>query len=214
VDALAALQKVPDLDVIILARGGGSFEDLFCFNDERVARAIVASRVPVISGVGHETDFTIADFCADMRAPTPTAAAQFCTPDQNELRATLLLQERRLTQAQRAALDEARGRLRGDINALTRASPRTPIANRRQQVDDLARAVIAQLRRRLTIQREQLRGARRHLEALNPDATLERGYALVRILPTGQVVRSKSQVAANDTIQVRVRDGEFDARVS
>jgi exodeoxyribonuclease VII large subunit len=211
--ALAALQVVPDLDLIILARGGGSFEDLFCFNDERVARAIVASRVPVISAVGHETDFTIADFCADLRAPTPTAAAQFCTPDQNELRATLLLQERQLTQALRASLDGARRRLAGDLNSLSRASPRIRISNRRQQVDDLAHAAAAQLRRRLALQREQLRGAGRHLEALNPDATLERGYALVRLLPGGQVVRSKSQVAANDPIQVRVRDGEFGARV-
>jgi exodeoxyribonuclease VII large subunit len=213
-DALEALQKVPRLDLIILARGGGSFEDLFCFNDERVARAIVASRVPVISGVGHETDFTIADFCADLRAPTPTAAAQFCTPDQNELRATLVLQERRLAQALRTALDDARRRWVGDIHALTRASPRLRIADRRQQVDDLTRAAAAQLRRRLTLQREQLRGATRHLEALNPNATLERGYAIVRALSGGEVVTSKSQVAANDLIQVRVRDGEFGARVS
>lgn len=214
VDALKALQGVPDLDLIILARGGGSFEDLFCFNDERVARAIIASRVPVISGVGHETDFTIADFCADLRAPTPTAAAQFCTPDQNELRAALLVQERRLAQTARAALDETRRRLGGDLISLTRASPRTRIANRRQQLDDLAHSAAAQLVRRLALQREQLRGASRHLEALNPDATLERGYALVRLLPGGLVVHSTSQVAADDEIRVRVRDGEFGARVS
>lgn len=214
VDALEALQGVPDLDLIILARGGGSFEDLFCFNDERVARAIIASRVPVISGVGHETDFTIADFCADLRAPTPTAAAQFCTPDQNELRATLLVQERRLAQTVHAALDETRRRLRGDLNSLTRASPRTRIANRRQQLDDLAHSASAQLLRRLALHRERLHGASRHLEALNPDATLERGYALVRLLPGGMVVHSTSQVAADDEIRVRVRDGEFGARVS
>lgn len=213
-DALVALQSVAGLDVIILARGGGSFEDLFCFNDERVARAIVASRVPVISGVGHETDFTIADFCSDLRAPTPTAAAQFCTPDQNELRATLLLQERRLTQAQRAVLDDGRRRLVGDINALARASPRPEIGSRRQQVDDLVRAAGAQLQRRLTLLREQLWGASRHLEALSPGATLERGYAIVRLLPGGEVVTSASQVTANAGIHVRVHDGEFGARVS
>lgn len=214
VEALAALQKLPDLDLIILARGGGSFEDLFCFNDERVARAIVASRVPIISGVGHETDFTISDFCADLRAPTPTAAAQFCTPDQNELRSSLLVQERRLTQALRSSVDETRRRLGVDVNALTRASPRVQIANRRQQVDDLARSASGELRRRLALLREQLHGASRHLEALNPDATLGRGYALVRLLPGGQTVRSTSQVTANDQVQVRVRDGEFGARVT
>lgn len=214
VDALKLLQTVPDLDVIILARGGGSFEDLFCFNDERVARAIVGSSVPVISGVGHETDFTIADFCADLRAPTPTAAAQFCTPDQNELRATLILQERRLAQGLHAALDDARRRLRGDISALAHSSPRVRIANFRQQVDDRARSAASHLRRRLALQREQLRGASRHLDALNPVATLDRGYALVRVLPAGEVVSSKSQVATDDRIHVRVSDGEFGARVT
>lgn len=214
VDALNVLQSVQGLDLIILARGGGSFEDLFCFNDERVARAIVASRVPVISGVGHETDFTIADFCADLRAPTPTAAAQFCTPDQNELRSTLILQERRLAQGLHGALDDARRRLAADASALSRSSPRLRIANLRQQVDDRARSAAGQLRRRLALQREQLRGASRHLEALNPNATLDRGYALVRVLPDGQVVKSKSQVTSNDQIQIRVRDGEFGARVT
>ncbi len=214
VAALQALQRVPDLDVILLARGGGSFEDLFCFNDERVARAIVASRVPVISGVGHETDFTIADFCADLRAPTPTAAAQFCTPDQNELRATLLLQERRLNQCLRTALDAARERLNHDVAALARVSPRTPIDNRRQQVDELTQLAASQLQRRITLQREKLHGAVRQLEALNPQATLARGYAIVRVVPGGQVVTSKSQVTANDKISVRVRDGEFGAQVS
>ncbi|MGB8647259.1 MAG: exodeoxyribonuclease VII large subunit [Anaerolineae bacterium] len=213
VAALQTLQKVPGLDVIILARGGGSFEDLWCFNDERVARAIVASRVPVVSGVGHETDFTIADFCADVRAPTPTAAAQFCTPDQNELRAALLLDERRLTGAARAALDEARRRLGADTAALERASPRMQIANRRQQVDDLTRTAAALLERRLALQRERLRGVTRHLEALNPHATLDRGYAIVRRGADGQVITSIGQVQPGDSIQVRVRDGEFGARV-
>jgi exodeoxyribonuclease VII large subunit len=214
VSALNALQRVPDLDVIILARGGGSYEDLFCFNDERVARAIVASRVPVVSGIGHETDFTIADFCADLRAPTPTAAAQFCTPDQNELRATVMLQERRLAQAVRTAFDDARRRLVADVNALARTSPQVQIANRRQQVDESTRAAAVHLQRQITLQRAQLRGAVRHLEALNPTATLERGYALVRKPSDGQVVTSRSQVAADDPIVVRVRDGEFGARVS
>ncbi len=213
VAALARLQRVQDLDLIILARGGGSFEDLFCFNDERVARAIVASRVPVISGVGHETDFTIADFCADLRAPTPTAAAQFCTPDQNELRADILLAGRRLGQAARGVFEGGHRRVRADLVALDRVSPQRQIAARRQQVDELSHAAAAHLRRRVALQREQLRGARRHLEALNPNATLGRGYAIVRKKPAGQVVTRQSQVGHGDMVEVRVTDGEFDARV-
>ncbi len=213
VAALNALQTVEELDVIILARGGGSLEDLWAFNDERVARAINQSRVPVISGVGHETDFTIAYFCADLRAPTPTAAAQFCTPDQNELRANLMLHERRLRQAIRGALEDARQRWVTDYKAVQRASPRGRIANKRQQVDEFSRAATAQLARRLALQREQLRSATRQLEALSPNATLERGYAIVRVTSRGDVVTSTADVTTNDQIQVRVRDGEFPARV-
>ncbi len=213
VNALNTLQKVPGLDVIILARGGGSFEDLFCFNDERVARAIVASRVPVISGVGHETDFTIADFCADLRAPTPTAAAQFCTPDQNELRATLMMAERRLNGAIGVALDDARRRLRTDLADLERSSPVMLIADHRQQVDDLTRMATRHLQQQLNLHRERLKGVTRNLTALNPQATLERGYAIVRREPSGEVITSQSQAHQGDTIKIRVRDGEFGARV-
>lgn len=213
VAALRRVQQVRDLDVIILARGGGSIEDLWAFNDERVARAIVAARVPVICGVGHETDFTIADFCADVRAPTPTAAAQFCTPDQNELRANIMLAERRLARVCRLALEDARERRKHDIVALRRLSPRARIDERRQQLDDLTRAAGKHIVRRITLQRAQLRGAERQLQALNPLATLDRGYAIVRTASDGKVVSSSSQVKTDQRLRVRVRDDEFGARV-
>lgn len=211
VAALECVQRVPDLDVIILARGGGSIEDLWAFNDERVARAIGKARVPVVCGVGHETDFTIADFCADVRAPTPTGAAQFCTPDQNELRANLMLCERRLAHAVQGALGDSRRRLVADTNALLRTSPRARVANRRQEVDDLAHQARDVVLRQLNLERAQLHGAIRHLEALNPRATLERGYAIVR--RQGEVVTSISDVAPREIVDIRVRDGEFQARV-
>jgi exodeoxyribonuclease VII large subunit len=211
VAALQRVQQVPALDVIILARGGGSIEDLWAFNDERVARAVAAARVPVICGVGHETDFTIADFCADLRAPTPTAAAQFCTPDQNELRANLLLYQQRLRRATREQVRDARRRLLQDLSALRRASPRAQIAQRRQQLDDLTRDATRHLKLRLEKHRAALASAQRHLHALNPLATLERGYAIVR--RENVVVTNPAQVQFNDRIHIRVRDGEFDARV-
>ncbi|MBI4670849.1 MAG: exodeoxyribonuclease VII large subunit [Chloroflexi bacterium] len=211
VAALQRVQQVPDLDVIILARGGGSIEDLWAFNDERVARAMVASRVPVVCGVGHETDFTIADFCADLRAPTPTAAAQFCTPDQNELRANLLLYEQRLQRASREHLLDARRRLIQDIHALHRASPQTQIAQRRQRLDELTRDAMRHLRPRLERQRAALAGAQRQLDTLNPLATLGRGYAIV--LRDHAVITDPAQVEPNDLLHIRVRDGAFNARV-
>jgi exodeoxyribonuclease VII large subunit len=210
--ALERVQRVPDLDVIILARGGGSIEDLWAFNDERVARAIVASRVPVISGVGHETDFTIADFCADVRAPTPTAAAQFCTPDQNELRANLIASQQYLHRTAREYVADARRRVAFDTSALHRASPRAQIQQRRQRVDEMTRDAARWIKHRLEKQRAQLASAARQMETLSPLATLERGYAIVRHNDT--IVTNPAQVQPNDLLDIRVRDGEFRAQVS
>jgi exodeoxyribonuclease VII large subunit len=211
VAALRSIQQIPKLDVILLARGGGSMEDLWAFNDERVARAIVASRVPVVCGVGHETDFTIADFCADLRAPTPTAAAQFCTPDQNELRANILLVEQRLQRCIRENMVNARRRLIQDVNALHRASPRAQIENRRQRIDDHTRHGARLLARHIEKQRGELNGCIRQLNALNPLATLERGYAIVQ--HDDSVITNAAQVSSGDTVNIRVRAGEFTAHV-
>lgn len=211
VAALQLVQRISNLDLIILARGGGSIEDLRAFNDERVARAICACPVPVISGIGHETDFTIADFCADLRAPTPTAAAQFCTPDQNELRANMILCQQRFRRAMDENVLDARRRLIHAVNGLHRASPRAQIENRRQRLDDMTRSATRQVRRRIEIQRAQLAAATRQLDTLNPMSTLERGYAIVRL--DASIVTDSAQVSANELITVRVRRGEFAARV-
>ncbi|HEY6042894.1 MAG TPA: exodeoxyribonuclease VII large subunit, partial [Anaerolineae bacterium] len=154
--ALEQIQTVSGLDVVILARGGGSLEDLMPFNDERVARAIVACRVPVVCGVGHETDFTIADFAADVRAPTPTAAAQFCVPDQNELRAGLLAFQRRLAQTISTSVAEKRSELQQGERALLRNSPRAHIVQTRQRIDDLADEMGRRLSRQMALRRERL----------------------------------------------------------
>jgi exodeoxyribonuclease VII large subunit len=199
------------IDVLIVARGGGSIEDLWAFNDERVARAIYDSRVPVISAVGHETDFTIADFVADVRAPTPSAAAELVAPDTRELRGNVRSAQQRLGQIVAARVDEARTQLARNVYALERNSPQARLANDRQRVDDLSRRLLARTRQFIALHRETLTGALRHLTALNPEATLARGYAIVREKKSGRVVKSKSQVAARAEIRVRVSDGEFEA---
>ena len=210
VGAIQAINRF-EIDVLIVARGGGSIEDLWAFNDERVARAIYASRVPVVSAVGHETDFTIADFVADVRAPTPSAAAELVAPDARELRATLRLRARRLAQTVAARLDDARVNLSRQAYALQRNSPQARLANDRQRIDDLSRRLLARTRQFIALRRETLNGAARHLAALNPEAMLARGYAIVREKKTGRVVKSKSQVAGRAEIRVRVSDGEFQA---
>lgn len=200
------------LDAIILARGGGSLEELWAFNDERVARAIAASAVPVITGVGHETDFTIADFAADLRAPTPTGAATLATPDGRELSAAvagLAAQAARLVAVRLAA---ERARVENLALRLRRVSPAARLANDRQRVDELARRAGLSMAARLRHERERLRGQVLRLVALDPGRVLARGYAIVT-RADGAVVSSVGQVAPGDRLAVRVADGSFPARV-
>ena len=208
-----AIRTINDfgIDMLIVARGGGSIEDLWAFNDERVARAIYASRVPVISAVGHETDFTIADFVADVRAPTPSAAAELAVPDARELGANIRLFQQQIAQTTRDRVGDARVNLSRQVYALERNAPDARIANDRQRVDDLSRRLIARTLQVFVLRRETLNGAMRQLGALNPEATLARGYAIVREKKTGRVVKTKSQVAGHKEIAVRVSDGEFQA---
>lgn len=209
----SAIQTINDfdIDVLIVARGGGSIEDLWAFNEEIVARAIYASRVPVISAVGHETDFTIADFVADVRAPTPSAAAELAVPNARELRANLRAGARQLTQLIRDKIGEARVNLSRQVYTLERNSPQTKIENNRQRVDELTHQLTMRVRQLVALNRESLNGALRHLAALNPAATLARGYAIVQEKQTGRIVKKKSQVAGGKEIRVRVSDGEFEA---
>lgn len=201
------------LDAIIVARGGGSIEELWAFNDERVARAIAASAVPVITGVGHETDFTIADFAADLRAPTPTGAATVATPDSRELAAGVAgLAESTVRWMTRRLADE-RVRVASLAQRLTRLSPAERLAADRQRVDDLARRANRALAAQLRHERERLRGQQLRLAALDPHGVLARGYAIVQTTG-GAVVRSVGQVTPGDRLTVRVADGAFGATVA
>jgi len=210
---VGAIQTINEfeIDVLIVARGGGSLEDLWAFNDERVARAIYHSRVPVISAVGHETDFTIADFVADLRAPTPSAAAELAVPDKRELFGQIQYAQERLAQITQDQIEDARVNLARQVYALERNSPAARVQNDRQRVDELSRRLDTRVVQLLALKRGALNGAGRHLAALNPEATLARGYAIVRDKANGQVIKSLKQVARKKQIRVRVRDGEFGA---
>ena len=211
VAALQALDSRDDVDLILLVRGGGSLEELWAFNDESVARAIAACRRPVISGVGHETDFTIADFVADLRAPTPSAAAELAVPDLGDLQQRVAASGERLARGIDRLLDQMRQALQGQTRSLKRLSPRARVDTHRQQVDDLQRRASHTLAYRLDLHRSGLAGLEAGLAALSPMATLERGYAIVRDAGSGNVVRSTRQVRAGDSLVIRVHDGEFDA---
>ena len=211
VAALRALDARDDVDLILLVRGGGSLEELWAFNDEGVARAIAACRHPVVCGVGHETDFTIADFAADVRASTPTAAAELAVPDQADLRRRVRAHAVQVEEQVLRRLAEARQSLEREGRSLARLSPRGRIEAERQRLDELSRRASQALLHSLALRRAALGRARAQMLALSPQATLERGYAIVRREDTGVVVRSVQQAQAGDDLRIQVQDGELTA---
>lgn len=211
VAALEAIDAREDVDAILLVRGGGSLEELWAFNDERVARAVAACRHPVVTGVGHETDFTIADFVADLRAPTPTAAAELSTPDQVEIRQRVETWQGQMEWRVTQRLTEADQALQRQVHSLERASPQAKIDARRQQADEMILRVRRSLFHTLELWQAELAGLEARLQVLSPLSTLERGYAIVRHEEDGTVVARVDQVKSGDALRVRVRDGEFAA---
>lgn len=208
VEALQALNTIVKPDVILVARGGGSLEDLWAFNDESVARAIAASEIPVITGIGHETDFTIADFVADLRAPTPTAAAELATPERSDLISALSEQINQIQREVESTLQNYRWELQTFKNRLRLFSPITRIRGDRQRLDDFTRRAKAGLTHYLVVERAHLEGLNFRLSALNPMAVLGRGFAIVS-QRDGRPVRSVQQVSPKESLDVRVSDGQF-----
>jgi exodeoxyribonuclease VII large subunit len=209
--AIALLNAHAQAEVIILARGGGSIEELWAFNEEIVARAIAASAIPVVTGIGHETDFTIADFVADLRASTPTAAATAVVPDLRTWRESLLQQRDRLDQAMDVYLYTQHAALGIRQHGLDRASPRGRLLQARQQVDEARERLRVRMRNLLEVRRERLRGRAQHLHALSPLLTLNRGFALIRRADDDTLVTSVAQVTPGERLRVRVADGTFAA---
>jgi len=233
-DALVPGGPVARPDLIIVARGGGSIEDLWSFNDETVVRAIAACSIPIISAVGHETDTTLADHAADLRAPTPTAAAEMAVPVLADLRLTLAAHGQRTEKCARRYHERGRERL----EALVRVIPRRDalLGPQRQRADDLGARLDRGLERRVTMARgvldrssgalrpavlmRQLESARDRLDrtwrlaqSLNPDALLDRGYVRVTARPSGETLVSGAAARAAGAVTLHFRDGQVDAKV-
>lgn len=213
VKALERLNQHGGCDVILVIRGGGSIEDLWAFNDEGVARAIAASAIPVICGVGHETDTTIADFAADLRAPTPSAAAELATPD----RADLLAAVRDLSDALVTHMDDTMGTAAANLSSARRTlghlSPANRIRSLRQQVDDRVLRLSTGQSGRLRLLRERVAARRASLASADPRAILKRGYAIVSCSEDGDRLDSSKGVTPGTGISIQFHDGELKARV-
>ena len=233
-DALPADGPVPRPDLVIVARGGGSIEDLWAFNEEAVVRAVADCRVPVISAVGHETDTTLCDHAADLRAPTPTAAAELAVPVLADLRLTIAAYGQRTERCARRHVERGQERL----TALARLLPKRDalLGPQRQKADDLAQRLDRGLERRVTLARggldrtgaalrpalleRRLQRGRERLEAtwklagsLNPERVLERGYARVEARASGETLGSAEAARAAAALRVVFRDGSVDVRV-
>ena len=211
--AIRYANKYKVADVIITGRGGGSMEDLWAFNDERVARAIFASEIPVVSAVGHEPDVTISDFVADVRAATPSNAAELVAPDQNDLRTYLLTARKRMAQAMQKQLKLERKTLESLKSRKVLQSPINYVNERRMLLDHTAQNLTAAAQRNFTGQKQRFVRLTAKLDALSPLKVLSRGYSLV-IDADGHVVQRAEQVTIGDRVDIKLHQGSLSASVT
>ncbi len=211
--ALDLLNEHDEADVAIVGRGGGSIEELWAFNEEVVARAIARSRIPVISGVGHETDFTIADFVADYRASTPTAAATAAVPDINDWRADVSTRQQLLVSLIQDRLTDLQESLERATSDLQRVSPQNSILQRKQQLDASTERLQTNMQHIISLHTERLRGVALQLHSLSPLLTIARGYAVVRRNEDQKVVTTVQQVQSGEELTIQVQDGQIPVQV-
>ncbi|MEY4699704.1 MAG: hypothetical protein RIR85_1124 [Pseudomonadota bacterium] len=203
--------KQGDIEVILLVRGGGSIEDLWCFNDEQLARVIADSPVPIVSGVGHETDFTIADFVADLRAPTPTGAAELATPNRDALLQDLDVLAQRMSVRVTQRIDKEAQRLNQLSLRLNHALPNPD--RMRDKAEQLSARLNQAWQVGMQAYRQRHQAWRNHLELLSPQRTLDRGYAVL-LDEQGQAIKSAQQIQAKKTYELRLAKDWSDVTVS
>lgn len=211
--AVQMMNEADCADVILIGRGGGSAEDLAAFNDEGLARAIFASKIPVISAVGHETDFTICDFVADLRAPTPSAAAELAVPDRADVRLQLDMLTRRLRQAEEGIINDSRQMLDAAASARVLREPSVWLSSYMAQFTGWKRRLETAEQSRVMSAKEELASLSGKLDAMSPLKVLSRGYALVQN-EAGRTVTTVDAVSVGDVLSVKLQDGTLRAAVS
>ena len=211
--AIHEMNRLQAADVLIVGRGGGSIEDLWAFNEPEVARAIYDSRIPVISAVGHETDFTIADFTADMRAPTPSAAAELAVPELDKIRLLLGRDRERLD----GILEKDLSRRRDKLSLLFRSpgfmQAEMRLSEERTRLETAAERMLRGMSEKSVSERHRLERMRDRLEALSVQSVLDRGFTMIRG-QDGRPVKSIEELESGDAVEIRFRDGTADAEIT
>lgn len=213
-DAIRQFNKLNNIDVMIVTRGGGSLEDLWPFNEEVVARAIYDSKIPVISAVGHEVDYTISDFVADFRAPTPSAAAELVIPRKEDLENLITTATTRLKNALSGMLDTLRERLAALRNSYILRQPLNIMIQYEQKIDDLRKAMSISVDHTVKMRWENFNLLTGKLEALSPLAILNRGYSITTKMPSGLLVKDVSELKTGDSVETRLGKGKFESKIS
>ena len=210
IKALKALDTIDDIDLIILARGGGSLEDLWAFNNEKLARTIAEINTPIITGVGHETDFTLADFVGDLRAPTPTGAAAYAVPEISDFQEELTAIRTQMISLYNSMITKFSFGLQSIYHRLQQTSPGWKIQNNRQKIDELQYRAAVTVKNQLKLKTVNLHSLSNRLTNLDPKSVLRRGYAVLS-QEDGTRIQSARQVAEGVPINVRMVDGQFKA---
>jgi exodeoxyribonuclease VII large subunit len=211
--AIAEFNAFGQVEVLIVGRGGGSLEDLWAFNEEVVARAIFESKIPVVSAVGHEVDFSISDFVADMRAATPSAAAELVAPEVTEVRRQLQHLGYKMHLHLRRFVQMQRERLQRFASSYGLRQPLDLVRQRSQQLDDLQRRMLLAAQNRLEAWKQQLKSQQQRLQALSHQSILQRGFAIVYRQPENELVRDAKQLQTGDPIHIQLAVGNAEARV-
>jgi len=211
--AILEFNQFKEVDVLIVGRGGGSLEDLWAFNEETVARAIYHSKIPIVSAVGHEIDSTIADFVADLRAPTPSAAAEMLVPERREVSQEVNGSMQRIVSAQAGLIELFRQRLKSAVESYGLRRPRDLILQNRQRLDELTRQMLSATQHMLHRAKQSFSSAAGRLNALSPLAILERGYSVCYRLPERQIVKSSRQLKIKDRIETLLWKGRVQSEV-
>lgn len=202
-----------DLDFIIIGRGGGSLEELWAFNEEILARSIYNSKIPIVSAVGHETDFTISDFVADLRSPTPSAAAEMTIPDKSSLIKNIGLLESKITRAIKRNLELKMERIDSISRRLKYQGPENKINQYYQYIDEFSARLNSRIKHQVELYEERVKKDSQRLDSLSPRAVIERGYSICRKIPGKEIIKRLEQIEVGTRIEVIISDGKILSKV-